>query len=758
VPHPLPPRRATALVAAFLITALAMPAAEAAIASDRAPAAAPGTARAASTPATVSLTLIDGERLLAGSAVAGARTAVVWPAPGAGPAASVAMVRVDGQGFVVPETALPYVGHGLGISLFNVGALQRAENDGRLPVTLSYHGRPPVVPGITVTQAGAGTAQGYLTPASAARFGAALTRAGGSPGGLFGGGLSVALAGVRAAPARPVAPTRTVTVTGTTLAGKPDTGDLVLVGDVDNENLPSNGFTTFRNGSATFTGPPGTYWALAVFAQRSASGRALSFRMDVLPQFKVTGNTTIHLTARAATSKITMSTPRRAITQTTTLTLVRAAPHAPANVLSPLVSSFAFSESAPLWVNLVRRPPAHGTLRVFTSAQLTSPPGQAVPYAYTLDFADPPGTIPPQHFAATPANLAVISERYYQDLRSVAAWQTAGGTPYQIDTSFIGGSVFALSLPTRQVQYLSASPPMFWQSFYSAYRTISAGQTPGGQSTVLRLLHAREQLTQVWGQYPLHPGVSVRLPAAGGFAVQPSADRAGNTLNLDVTAFSDNQPGDSGDGFDVPFPASVNDVSGRYALYQNGVKIAGAAAPDAAALAVSATLSPRPALIKFVLTASRASRQYQLSATSSDLWTWRSRPEPGATVPAPWLCDFVSGLDRHCAVQPMITLDYQVAGLALDGAAGPGRQAIAITAGHIQLAPPVRVTRMHVQVSVNGGRTWQQAQVRAATAGRFSVTFTAPRSAQVSLRVTATDAAGNSLSETILRAYRTTSA
>jgi hypothetical protein len=751
-------------VAAALIISLAVPAAGGAVASDRAPAAPSGTAPVAATAATAPLTLIDGDRLLASSSPAGPRTAFVLPAPGTGPAASAAMVRVDGQGFVIPETALPYLGHGLDLSLFNVGALQRAEKDGRLPVTLRYRGRPPAVPGVIVTQVGRGTAQGYLTPASADRLGAALARqagaarAGGSPGGLFGAGLSVALAGTAAARARPGATTRTVTVTGTTLAGKPDTGDLVLVGDVDNENFPSNGFTTFRNGSATFTGPPGAYWALAVFAQFSASGRALSFRMDVLPQFEVTGNTTVHLTARAATSKITMSTPRRAIAQSTTLTLVRAAPHAPPNVLSPLVSSFAFNTGGlplgvPLWVNLVSRPPAHGTLRAFTSAQLTSPPGQAVPYAYTLDFADPAGTIPPQHFAARPGNLAVISERYYQDLRSVAGWQSAGGTPYQIDTSFIGGSVFALRLPTRQVQYLSASPPMLWQSFYSAYQAIRAGQTPGGQRSVFRLLHARQRLTQVWGQYPLHPGVNVSFP--GGFPVQPSADRAGNTLNLDVTPFSDNQRGDSGDGFDVPFPASVNDVSGSYALYQNGVKIAGAAAPDAPDLAVSATLSPRPALIKFVLNASRASRQYQLSATSSDVWTWHSQPEPGATVPAPWLCGFAAGVDRHCAVQPMIMLDYQVAGLGLDGATGPGRQAIAITAGHIELAPSVRVTSMQVQVSLNGGRTWQRAQVRAAGADHFGVTFTAPPSAKVSLRVTATDRAGNSLSETILRAYRT---
>ena len=758
--HLLP--RVTGLVAAVLSVSLATSAAGAAAqAGDRVPGAGP----AAGTGLGSALTLINGEKVLASSSPTGPRTVVVWPAARTRQATSVAELRVGGQGFVIPLTAVPYLGHGLDLSLFDVGALARAEQGGRLPVILHYRGRLRAVPGIIVTQVAPGTAQGYLTPASAARFGAALAgqtaagsvRGGSGSGGLFAGGLSVALAGASSAQpavsARPDAatPAVTITVTGTDLNGKPDTGGLVFAGDVDNENFPNPDVGSFRNGTATFTGPPGTYWALAVFFQRSASGKILSLRMDVLPQFTVTGNTTVHLAARAATSKITMVTPRPAVTQTTTLTLVRS----PVSGLSPQTESFAYTSAPPLYVNPVRRPPGHGTLRAFTSGQLTSPPGQKVPYAYTLNFADPPGTIPPQHFAAGPANLAVVSERYFQDLPSVAAWETAGGTPYQIETSFIGADAFPLNLPTRQVQYLSASPAMLWQSFYSAYRAISAGQTPGGQTSAFRLLHPGQQLTQTWGGYPLHPGPNVSFPGSP-ILVQPSADRARNTLNLDITPFSDNQPGDTGDGFDVPFPATVNQVSGSYAVYQNGVRIAGGGAPVGdIALPVSAALGTAPALVKFVLTASRASSQYRLSATSSDVWTWHSRPQPAASIRAPWLCSFATGLSRQCAVQPMITLDYQVARLGLDGAACPGRQVIAITAGHIQLAPSIPVTRLQVQVSLNGGKTWQRAQVRPASPDRFGTTFTAGRSALVSLRVTAMDSAGNGLTETILNAYAT---
>ena len=102
-----------------------------------------------------------------------------------------------------------------------------------------------------------------------------------------------------------------------------------------------------------------------------------------------------------------------------------------------------------------------------------------------------------------------------------------------------------------------------------------------------------------------------------------------------------------------------------------------------------------------------------------------------------------------------MTLGYRVAGLSQHGSTRPGRQAVTVTAGHIQLAPQVPVTLAGVQVSFDGGKTWQRAQVRPLGGGRFRATFTAPPSARVSLRSTAHDAAGNGLTETILNSYQT---
>jgi hypothetical protein len=65
------------------------------------------------------------------------------------------------------------------------------------------------------------------------------------------------------------------------------------------------------------------------------------------------------------------------------------------------------------------------------------------------------------------------------------------------------------------------------------------------------------------------------------------------------------------------------------------------------------------------------------------------------------------------------------------------------------------VTGATMSASVNGGRTWQRANVTPLGNGQFRAAFTAPAHATVALRTTATDAAGGSISETITGAYTT---
>jgi hypothetical protein len=147
----------------------------------------------------------------------------------------------------------------------------------------------------------------------------------------------------------------------------------------------------------------------------------------------------------------------------------------------------------------------------------------------------------------------------------------------------------------------------------------------------------------------------------------------------------------------------------------------------------------------------------RLSPASQTVWTWRSAREPGAMLPRGWTCvpNFRKPV-RACAAEPMMTLNYGVAGLALDGLTPPGRQVLHLTAGHLQLAKAAAVTGASVSVSFDGGKVWHAAQV-SGQAGHYTAVFTAPAGATVTLRTHAADAAGGTITETIPSAYRVSS-
>lgn len=110
--------------------------------------------------------------------------------------------------------------------------------------------------------------------------------------------------------ASPRYPMHTLTVTATNGAGKPDTGDTVVV--FDGADLEAFGLnfnescSKFYHGVAKFSVPTGSYWVIGSFGNSAAT----TFWADIHPQVPVARNTVVHLAQSAATSKVTMVTPR----------------------------------------------------------------------------------------------------------------------------------------------------------------------------------------------------------------------------------------------------------------------------------------------------------------------------------------------------------------------------------------------------------------------------------------------------------------
>ena len=665
---------------------------------------------------------------------------------------AISSLRFGGQTLEIPAAAQPYLGRGLSPSLFSLAALEKAESGGRLPVQVAFTGRRPAIPGLTITRSGLGRADGYLTAASARVFGAALwrqfaadhARASYGSDGLFGHGVSIALAGAPLTAARPAArPSfrlHTLTVRGTDLRGRPDNGDSVFITSADNiQRFDGLQETTnfFYRGSMKFSLPAGHYWAFASFM--NFNGRRPSLRFVVLPQFTVAGrHSTVRISERSASSEVTMPTPRPATEQQEGFEVVRGA-----RTGSPYTYSWSWLGFS-AWVSPTTRKPTVGALHAYSTGTFSSPGKSATHYAYNLDYPGPAGIIPPQHFTVSPAGLGAVTEHYYQDVpTSDAGWLTFGGTAAQLQFEF--QPVIQFRMPQVQTQYFTAGRSLLW----TLQTLTNLNQFTGGDSDIYRRFSGGQAESQNWNAFPLHPApftTTGDLPSA--FAVPTSAGRSGNTLNLDFTPFSDNQLGHTGPGFF----GNSGLVAGRYVVDQNGRKIASGSALNPIP---GIKLSARPSVIKFALSANRYSSFYHLSSASQTVWTWHSTRDTAARVPQSWFCSFTTSgqLDRQCAVQHLMTLSYRVQGLSLTGQARPGPQVVDVTAGHIQLGGTAKITGATARVSFNDGDSWFPAHVTALGGGRFKVAYSAPAGVDVTLRVRASDAAGGSISETIVRGY-----
>jgi hypothetical protein len=538
-----------------------------------------------------------------------------------------------------------------------------------------------------------------------------------------------------------------LTVTGTDLSGQADSGDSVFVYNIDDSRRFA-GQGTFTGGTATFHVPAGHYWALAIFMVHTTTG--WQQRVVTLPQFTVSGATTEHLAARSASSEVAMTTPRPATAEDSTFEVRRPGPAGP-------VQYWEFNDvGISLWVSPTTTRPTVGRLQTFSGQLLVSPPHAAGGrYEYDLAYAGPGGVIPRQHVVVRAASLATVAARYVQGVASAGA-QSRFGLFGPQENDVLIESVNPFSLPRRQTEYMTGNPAVAWFSQIS--QGYGSATVVGGQFEGPRRFRAGQHLTDDWNAYPLHPAPNVNLMgAASPRPVVASASRSGNRLTLDMTPFSDSQPGHAGAGF----------TSASYLLDQNGHQLAaghlGATNPLAAAddVRVKATVTTRPATLRFTLTARRTGSASPLSARTSTVWTWRSAPRPGAELPAGWRCNFpaadigqVIKPVRRCAVQPLLTLDYAVRGLTLDGAAPAGRQALTITVGHLPLARAGRITGLTCRVSASGGTTWRRAVVTRHAGGTFTAAYAATAGQKVTLRVRATDASGGSIEETIYGGYQ----
>ncbi|HEV2377876.1 MAG TPA: hypothetical protein VGS19_37645 [Streptosporangiaceae bacterium] len=339
--------------------------------------------------------------------------------------------------------------------------------------------------------------------------------------------------------------------------------------------------------------------------------------------------------------------------------------------------------------------------------------GQAGTRQYALAAADAAGVPARPSYHFTTAALAAVTDTY----RSQDASTTGAGTwaPELPGMAFSAIFQHPAALPRTITHYLMP---------HTAYFGVSDTGNPSAPEEMVTTMRkfGVGNYAQTWNGAAIGP----RGAAHG-------ATRTGNTFTYHTVGFFSD---DVSSHLGLDYAAT-----GTITLTRNG-KLVGSAPfqhsyPNPGHL--TAQLPSAPARYTLRVSASRTGPHTAISTQVTAAWSFRSEHAAATTA------------------LPLITVRFQIPGL------NSHNQAKAGTVLHIPLwvdrqpgAVPVPVTRLTVQVSADGGRSWQPVVLSRACGHWVATVRNLATPGYMAVRATVADNAGDRVTQTILRAYAVT--
>lgn len=652
---------------------------------------------------------------------------------------------------MIPAEAVPYLNKQLSPSLFDVTALSAAglAAGARIQVTLGFAAgaAPTAPPGITLTSVSGHSAQGYLTAASGPAFAAGLraaigadVEAGDRPGSsaLFGGLTSLAPAGAAVSPfAAPavVSPAYTMYIlqlNALDLTGAPT--DNAVINLMNSDSIfKQSGLVFTSGGISRIAVPAGHYAVTASYFDYDANGDPASEHTVALDDFSVkasTATTTVTIDERTAVNPVTFSVPRPAVQDYTQTIWLRT----DATGTPDSFATTAFGPTVPVYIN--SQPKATtGTVQLFQDwGGLGTEPGTA--YRYDLSFTFP--KIPADEaFVAGPGQLATVNEKIYADPASNTGGPLLTGTYIPGPQTMISaGEAYAGAL----TDYLGSAAGGQWAQSYqdpanfgfgSDVRTFAGGQTYDVE----------------WAHGPLAPDEGNHTGPTDTVCL---ACASGGAMSVGFTLAGDSEP-------------DHNLVSGPvpdYTVSVNGTPVDGVGGPGSTGAELTGLSATAPSTVREVMDtdSTELPGNSQSLTTHTDLtFTYVPGVSADDTLPSDVSCDWTGQVVAPCQILPVLNLGYQLA-TDFQNTSPPGPQVLDLTVNHLSydgLGSRAPITSATVSVSFDGGATWQPATVTGANSG-YVATWQNPAGAagtSPDLQVTATDAAGGSITQTVTAAY-----
>ncbi|MDG4793846.1 S8 family serine peptidase [Micromonospora sp. WMMD1082] len=461
------------------------------------------------------------------------------------------------------------------------------------------------------------------------------------------------------------------------------------------------------DGTAEVRVPKGRYGLASFLFEGEGESTALVAR----PELVVTADAEVTVDARRA-GPVRVTVPDRSATS------VLAAVDATFVIGDDGAAGFGVvgDDFSGIFVGQLGRPVAAGRFAGTVTNQFADREADSSPYLYAV-AENFPGRLPTgltKHYRSS--DLATVRQTFRDGYPGTVADRAA----FAVFEPDLGAwaAVLPVAVPGKRVEYYNTKG-VRWST--DLWIGTQAEDVPWLEPVAMlsadpTAYRAGRTYRDTWSGAPYGPSFPApRWPGEG-------LTRQGDVISLAVPLYSDA----SGHGGE-----SLTDTS-RTALYRNGRLV------DEGPYHGWGQFEVPAGLATYRLETSGKRSFTDLSTEVATTWTFRSRHVPGADpfrLPTS-VIRFAPGLDAR-------------------NAAPAGRSfVIPVTVQRQPGAPAAKTAKLTVEVSYDGGRTWQAATVRKAGSG-WQATVRHPRgTGHVSLRASARDTAGNTVTQRIIQAYR----
>ncbi|MFD8495719.1 S8 family serine peptidase [Amycolatopsis sp. NPDC059657] len=389
---------------------------------------------------------------------------------------------------------------------------------------------------------------------------------------------------------------------------------------------------------------------------------------------------------------------------------------------------------------------------------------------YNLSYLDPNG-VPREHVRTVdPATLVATKTSYHADVPGLTAQKLTYAFPTGLwATQLVQGT--KLPTPAEYMEYTGPGDDRTaWKRVVTLSGTDSKGKRAALSMYAQNLYRAGERTRpdEHWFRADMHSTAvelasdhPARYPAtANGWKMLCGLCRGGPDPDLFIPAA---QWADGGGHFTSPYESGKYFTTTNVRLFQGVTELPRANGDDPYALLPEFRLSPSSATYRLEMTEIMPASA-QVGTPSTVLFqraprtdtTWMFTSARSASAPPPGYNCYRSG--TVCSFQPLIQLEHRLP-LDLNNRAPAGKPFTFETAAasHTGARGGGPVTQLKVSASADNGGTWAQAVAMPIGDGRWTVTVNHPRSAvaggYIWLRTEARDSAGNTVTQTVQRAY-----